>query len=347
MEEQLSGSSSVANFTLIDPRQSCPICCLPITASDGLYMHLANHLERIAAFSLPRNVGTANEEGEEGQVEGSSATSPRSAAVSDQAKALSGSLPSGSTHSVLSARHVRQVDERSRLVEPQLQVESRTTRLKRIREIETELEHNRRMAEFEHSRRMYEIRRNRRANQIERRNQEKEGRDREAMGFLNAAEENKKVLGEEHPDTLHSLRQLATSYSNLGRYQEASELEEKILEVYKRMLGEEYPITLSIDKQQKVIKSAKKYGKHAPRLEFDFDGVIPFSSRKKEPNKVVSVPPPAPRPPSRRATLSTQPEPITFTQPYTQSPYQNIEPEQYIRTALPPRIVVSDPNNVD
>ncbi|KAF4436977.1 hypothetical protein FACUT_6014 [Fusarium acutatum] len=54
-----------------------------------------------------------------------------------------------------------------------------------------------------------------------------------------------KVLGEEHPDTLTSMANLASTYRNQGRWKEAEELEVAVLETRKRALGEEHPSTLT------------------------------------------------------------------------------------------------------
>ncbi|EUC58653.1 nephrocystin-3 protein [Rhizoctonia solani AG-3 Rhs1AP] len=54
----------------------------------------------------------------------------------------------------------------------------------------------------------------------------------------------KKVLGEEHPDTLTSMNNLAYIYSNLGRHSEAEQLQVKVLDARKRVQGEEHPETL-------------------------------------------------------------------------------------------------------
>ncbi|KEP44973.1 kinesin light chain, partial [Rhizoctonia solani 123E] len=54
----------------------------------------------------------------------------------------------------------------------------------------------------------------------------------------------KKVLGEEHPDTLRSMNSLAYIYSNLGRHSEAEQLQVRVLDAQKRVLGEERPDTL-------------------------------------------------------------------------------------------------------
>jgi len=52
------------------------------------------------------------------------------------------------------------------------------------------------------------------------------------------------MLGDEHPKTLLSINNLAISYSDLGRQQEARELGEEALKARKRTLGEEHPDTL-------------------------------------------------------------------------------------------------------
>ncbi|KAK2755649.1 kinesin light chain [Colletotrichum kahawae] len=58
-------------------------------------------------------------------------------------------------------------------------------------------------------------------------------------------ETRKKVLGEEHPDTLTSMGNLASTYRNQGRWKEAEELEAKELGICSRVLGEEHPDTLT------------------------------------------------------------------------------------------------------
>ncbi|WAO90144.1 Hypothetical protein NCS54_00755600 [Fusarium falciforme] len=60
-----------------------------------------------------------------------------------------------------------------------------------------------------------------------------------------AVEIRTKVLGEEHPDTLTSMANLASTFSNQGRWKEAEELEVGVMETTKRVLGEEHPDTLS------------------------------------------------------------------------------------------------------
>ncbi|KAI8710369.1 hypothetical protein NCS52_01581900 [Fusarium sp. LHS14.1] len=58
-----------------------------------------------------------------------------------------------------------------------------------------------------------------------------------------AVETSTKVLGEEHPDTLTSMANLASTFRNQGRWEEAEELQERV-ETRKRVLGEEHLDTL-------------------------------------------------------------------------------------------------------
>ncbi|TVY65282.1 Kinesin light chain [Fusarium oxysporum f. sp. cubense] len=56
-----------------------------------------------------------------------------------------------------------------------------------------------------------------------------------------AVETRAMVLGEEHPSTLTSMGNLASTYMNQGRWKEAEELEMSL-----KVLGEEHPDTLTI-----------------------------------------------------------------------------------------------------
>ncbi len=55
----------------------------------------------------------------------------------------------------------------------------------------------------------------------------------------------KRVLGEEHPDTLLAMANLASTYWDQGRWKDAEELQLQVLTSQKRVLGEEHPDTLS------------------------------------------------------------------------------------------------------
>jgi hypothetical protein len=55
----------------------------------------------------------------------------------------------------------------------------------------------------------------------------------------------KRVLGQEHPDTLTSMANLASTYRDQGRWKEAEELQATELEISSRVLGQEHPGTLT------------------------------------------------------------------------------------------------------
>ncbi|MCJ1274918.1 hypothetical protein MMC21_002716, partial [Puttea exsequens] len=55
----------------------------------------------------------------------------------------------------------------------------------------------------------------------------------------------KKILGQEHKETLSSMAMVGVAYSLGGRWDKAEELEVQVMETTKRVLGEEHPSTLS------------------------------------------------------------------------------------------------------
>jgi len=72
------------------------------------------------------------------------------------------------------------------------------------------------------------------------------GRWKEAEELeVGVMETRKRVLGEEHPDTLISMANLASTYWNRGRWKEAEELQVGVMETRKRVLGQEHPSTLT------------------------------------------------------------------------------------------------------
>ena len=50
---------------------------------------------------------------------------------------------------------------------------------------------------------------------------------------------------QEHPDTLTSIANLASTFWSQGRWTEAEELEVQVMETKKRVLGQEHPSTLT------------------------------------------------------------------------------------------------------
>ena len=56
----------------------------------------------------------------------------------------------------------------------------------------------------------------------------------------------KKLLGAEHPDTLNSMANLASTYRNQGQWNKAEQLEVHVMEMRKNLLDAEHPNTLSM-----------------------------------------------------------------------------------------------------
>lgn len=54
-------------------------------------------------------------------------------------------------------------------------------------------------------------------------------------------ETRKRVLGDMHPSTLTSMATLASTYSKLGRWEEAVELQERVLEIHEKTLCSDHP----------------------------------------------------------------------------------------------------------
>lgn len=71
-----------------------------------------------------------------------------------------------------------------------------------------------------------------------------DGRYNEAE-FSRVMETRKRVLGAEHPDTLTSMANLASTYGNQGRWKEAEELEVQVVKTSTRVLGPEHSDTLT------------------------------------------------------------------------------------------------------
>ena len=63
---------------------------------------------------------------------------------------------------------------------------------------------------------------------------------------MQVIETSSRVLGLEHPSTLTSMANLASTYRNQGRWKEAEELFVQVMETRKRVLGLEHPDTLTI-----------------------------------------------------------------------------------------------------
>ncbi|KAJ7819155.1 hypothetical protein B0H13DRAFT_2292309 [Mycena leptocephala] len=61
---------------------------------------------------------------------------------------------------------------------------------------------------------------------------------------LAVLEQRKQVLGDDHPDTLQAMGNLAVTYERLGQYKQAEELQIVVMEKQKQVLGDVHPETL-------------------------------------------------------------------------------------------------------
>jgi len=59
-------------------------------------------------------------------------------------------------------------------------------------------------------------------------------------------ETTKRVLGQEHPDTLTTMNNLAFTYNSQGRWKEAEELQVQVIATRKLVQGKEHPDTWTL-----------------------------------------------------------------------------------------------------
>ncbi|KAJ7327433.1 hypothetical protein DFH08DRAFT_624443, partial [Mycena albidolilacea] len=70
------------------------------------------------------------------------------------------------------------------------------------------------------------------------------GQLKKAENLLTVAfDKQKKVLGEEHPDSLNTMGTLATTYKQLGQLSSAEELATVALVKYQKVYGRSHPAT--------------------------------------------------------------------------------------------------------
>ena len=74
---------------------------------------------------------------------------------------------------------------------------------------------------------------------------------------MQVLETRKKVLGEEHPDTLWSMDNLAITVKSKGEDQKAIALMEECIEKRKRVLGQDHPYT---KRSEKTLSRWRKEG---------------------------------------------------------------------------------------
>ncbi|KAK4162358.1 hypothetical protein QBC43DRAFT_302124 [Cladorrhinum sp. PSN259] len=104
-----------------------------------------------------------------------------------------------------------------------------------------------------------------------------QGQWKEAERFLTQATGvRKELLGEEHPSTLSSVNNLASTYREQGLWKEAEELGVVGIKVRKRVLGEEHPSTLS-----SMNNLASTYREQGLWKEAEELGVVVMKARKR------------------------------------------------------------------
>ncbi|KAI5785373.1 hypothetical protein FPQ18DRAFT_244661, partial [Pyronema domesticum] len=68
------------------------------------------------------------------------------------------------------------------------------------------------------------------------------------------------ILGEDHPDTLKAMNNLALTLQHQGRWDEAEKLQKKVVESSKVFLGEDHPDTLTTMKYRYYHQSSMDIG---------------------------------------------------------------------------------------
>ncbi|KAF2262112.1 hypothetical protein CC78DRAFT_520841 [Lojkania enalia] len=89
-EQQFDSIMKVAETSTVDLRPRCPICFAEANMEGGLQNHLANHLERLAAFSLPKDVDDADDESSVGSSAASQGSSQDLSEITFHSKSMSG-----------------------------------------------------------------------------------------------------------------------------------------------------------------------------------------------------------------------------------------------------------------
>ena len=67
-----------------------------------------------------------------------------------------------------------------------------------------------------------------------------------------------RVLGPDHPDTSHSLNNLAALYQAQGKYEQAEPLYQRALTIYTRAFGPQHPGTKTIQRNYDGFLEEKK-----------------------------------------------------------------------------------------
>jgi tetratricopeptide (TPR) repeat protein len=117
-----------------------------------------------------------------------------------------------------------------------------------------------------------------------------DGRYREAeILFMHATETSKRLHGEEHPDTLVTMTNLASVYTSQGRWNEAKELQLQILQLSQRVLGDTHAATLTSMAHLALIHANQGQLVEAERLEVHVREARTSLLGKEHPDTLTSI----------------------------------------------------------
>ena len=92
--------------------------------------------------------------------------------------------------------------------------------------------------------------------------------------YRQALRDQKKVLGEKHPDYATSLNNLALLYKDMGDYAKAEPLYRQALEIRKQALGEKHPDYAKPQQPGRAVRSHAGNGKRLPSISTNARRVI-------------------------------------------------------------------------
>ena len=99
----------------------------------------------------------------------------------------------------------------------------------------------------------------------------------------------KRVLGQQHPDTLTSMANLAAAYRNQERWEEAKELDAQVVEMSRKVLVQEHPDTLASMANLASIYLNQGQWKYAEELEVKVMGASKKVLGQEHPDALTSM----------------------------------------------------------
>jgi tetratricopeptide (TPR) repeat protein len=214
---QMEDLIDVYSFSFADDRKFCPICFQEQPFGRGMANHLANHLERIALFSLPRTYSENADFDERTGEAHSNKPDSRGSFNTEQ------DLDNSDDETAGDAEGHRTVHMDSELAPEEMRVMETSKSV-------LDEEHLSTLTNMTNLTSIYTS----------------QGRWKEAEKLqIQMMETSTTKLGEDHPGTLTSMANLASTYRNQGRLEEAEKLQVQVMEISKMKLGEDHPGTLT------------------------------------------------------------------------------------------------------